>query len=86
MDLRIFDLQKKEVINEKDCKRLGYVADVEFDIHTCCIEALIIPGEGKICGLFGREEEFVIPCKCVKKIGEDIIIVCVDEDEIRKKC
>ncbi len=83
--MRLYDLQKKEVINEKDCRRLGYVADVEFDLCNCCIEALIVPGEGKLCGLFCREEEYVIPCKCVKQIGEDIILVCVEEESIKNK-
>ena len=29
--MRICDLRQKEVINIKDCKRLGYVCDIEFD-------------------------------------------------------
>ena len=30
--MRIYDLKQKEVINVKDCKRLGYVGDVDFDM------------------------------------------------------
>lgn len=84
--MRIYDLRQKEVINECDCKRLGYVVDVEFDLHTCCIQALIIPGEAKLCGLFGRDSEYVIPCRCIKQIGEDLIMVSVREEDIRVKC
>ena len=29
--IRIYDLKQKEVINIKDCARLGYVGDVEFE-------------------------------------------------------
>ena len=50
--MRICDLRQKEVINIKDCKRLGYVCDIEFDRKTGCITQLIVPGTGKICGLF----------------------------------
>ena len=32
--MRICDLKQKEVINIKDCKRLGFVGDVDFDICT----------------------------------------------------
>ena len=49
--MRICDLRQKEVINIKDCKRLGYVCDIEFDRKTGCITQLIVPGTGKICGL-----------------------------------
>ena len=34
--MRICDLRQKEVINIKDCKRLGYVYDIEFDRKTGC--------------------------------------------------
>ena len=38
--MRICDLRQKEVINIKDCKRLGYVCDIEFDRKTGCITHL----------------------------------------------
>ena len=41
--MRICDLRQKEVINIKDCKRLGYVCDIEFDRKTGCITHLIVP-------------------------------------------
>ena len=47
--MRLSELKCKEVINEKDCKRLGNVSDVEFDSKTGCIESIIIPGQMKLC-------------------------------------
>jgi len=73
--MRIFDLKRKEVINICDCKRLGFVGDVEFEPSTGCITHLIVPGQGCLCGIFGREKEFVIPFCDVKQIGDDIILV-----------
>ena len=32
--MRICELKQREVINVKDCKRLGFVGDVDFDIST----------------------------------------------------
>lgn len=84
--MRVYDLRQKEVINEADCKVLGCVADVEFDAVSGCILALIIPGPGKLCGILGREMEYVIPFKSVRRIGEDIILVCVKIEEVYVKC
>lgn len=81
--MRMFDLRQKEVINECDCKRLGFVADLEFNIHTGCIEAIIVPGPCKFCGIFGKEEEYIIPYPCIKQIGPDIIIVAIREEAMK---
>ena len=32
--MRICELREKEVINIRDCQRLGRVLDIEFDLHT----------------------------------------------------
>ena len=48
--MRICDLRQKEVINIRDCQRLGYVADIDFDVCTGCICQLIVPGPAKFCG------------------------------------
>lgn len=84
--MRICDLKQKEVINECDCKRLGFVNDVLFDECSGCIQAIIVPGIPKICGIFGRDTEYIIPYKCVCQIGEDIILVRINEEDVLKKC
>ena len=86
--MRICDLRQKEVINIRDCQRLGVVADIDFDICTGCICQLIIPRPAKFCGIFGHEEEYTIGWRCVKQIGEDIILVdvCTDVRDTCKKC
>lgn len=85
--MRIFDLKKKEVINIGDCRRLGFVGDVEFDEKTGCITHLIIPGPGCLCGIFGREKEYVIPFCDVCQIGTDIILVQVKTwKDVEKAC
>lgn len=42
--MRICELKQKEVINCCDCKMIGSVEDLEFDICTGCIEACLCPG------------------------------------------
>ncbi len=83
--MRLCDLQEKEVINICDGKCLGNVIDLEFDKETGCIEKIIIPGPCKLFGMFGHEFEFCIPWRCIVRIGSDIILVEVKEEEIRKK-
>ncbi|MDY5578301.1 MAG: YlmC/YmxH family sporulation protein [Lachnospiraceae bacterium] len=82
--VRLSELRFKEVINECTCKRLGCIEDLEFDPCTGQICAVIIPGQTKCFGLFGKEEEFVIPFKCICQIGPDIVLVKVDEKAVLK--
>lgn len=72
---RVADLQKKEVINITDGKRLGFVYDVEIDLETGRIGSIIIPGGYRFFGLFGKGEEYVVTFEQIKKIGDDIILV-----------
>ena len=84
--MRICELRQKEVINIRDCQRIGFVVDVEFDPCTGQICQLIIPGQGKWGGLFGRDTEYTIGWKCVRQIGTDIVLVDVCMDEIVNPC
>lgn len=83
--MRFCNLQQKEVINACDCKCLGTVCDLEIDEKTGCIEKIIVPGPGKWLGCFCREFELCIPWCHVVKIGPDIILVDIDEKEVRHK-
>lgn len=86
-DMRVFDLKRKEVINICDCRRLGFVGDVEFDRETGCVTHLIVPGPGCMCGIFGREKEYVIPFSEVRQIGEELILVEIPRlKETEKPC
>jgi len=75
MYCRIADLRCKEVINICNGHRLGFVYDVEIDIITGRVVAIIIPGPCRFLGLFGREDDYIIPWDCITRIGEDIILV-----------
>ncbi|NLH97415.1 MAG: YlmC/YmxH family sporulation protein [Clostridiaceae bacterium] len=81
---RSSDFRQKEVINVSDGRRLGFVSDVEIDLEQGRVEAIILPGVGKLLGFFGKDSEFVIPWDKIVKIGEDIILVDLDERYIRR--
>jgi len=72
---RITDLRCKEVINICDGCRLGFPCDVEVDVVTGQLMAIVVPGPCSFFGLFGKGEEFVVPWDCIKRIGDDIILV-----------
>ena len=69
------DFRQKEVINIYDGKRLGFVCDVDIDMETGKLNSIIIPGGAKFLGLFGSQDDYVIPFSNIKTIGDDIILV-----------
>jgi YlmC/YmxH family sporulation protein len=73
--LKTSDLKLKEVINTIDGKRLGGITDIEIDIESGKLVAIVVPGNGKFLGLFGRNEDVVIPWDKISKIGYDVILV-----------
>lgn len=75
---RIFEMGYKEVICVANGARLGNVLDAEIDLETGKVRALIVPGRQRFFGLFGREEDIVIPWESVEKIGDDLILVTHD--------
>lgn len=75
MKSRIADLRCKEIINVTDGSRFGYVGDVEVDLDTGQICALVVPGRLRLFGLLGREEDRSFPWESVRRFGEDIILV-----------
>ncbi len=78
MKCRITDLKCKEVINVCTGVRLGYVSDVLINATSGCVVAIIVPGPCKFWGIIGSEGDFVIPWDCIKRFGDDIILVEVD--------
>lgn len=53
--MRLCELREKEVINICDGEKLGNVCDIDFDIKTGRICALVIPGPCKLFGVLGRD-------------------------------
>ena len=71
--MRVCELKQKEVINICTCKTLG------------CPLALIVPVPGKMCGFIGSVSEYVSPFSCSRQIGEDIILVEIQEEKFLRK-
>ena len=75
MAIRTTDLHCKEVVCINDGTRLGYVEDVEVEIPEGKVCAIVVPGRCRFFGLWGRQEDYVIPWCKICRIGDDIILV-----------
>lgn len=67
----------KEVINISDGARLGVIddCDLSFDAKSGKIEAILLPGRGGFLQIFSEYRSSVIPWPTVKRIGDEVIIV-----------
>ena len=77
------DLTCKEVICISDGRRLGFISDVVVELPEGTMVAIVIPGPCRFLGLFGRNDDFVIPWRCIRRIGPDIVLVDIKPDECR---
>ncbi len=75
MTCSIDDLKAKEVICVSDGAKLGFVSDVEIDLESGRLVSVIVQGNYKFMGMFGKEEDIVIKWENIKKIGDDVIII-----------
>ncbi|KIL47637.1 YlmC/YmxH family sporulation protein [Jeotgalibacillus campisalis] len=73
--MRISELQQKDVVSVSDGKKLGPISDIDINVKTGMIEAIIIQGNGNWKGWFSKGGEVTIPWKDLVKIGNDVILV-----------
>ena len=85
MELRLQDLRYREVINTRTGERLGYVNDVLLDSATGRVIALLVPGKARWMGIFGREDDYLLPWTGISRLGEDIILVDGSEPIRRRR-
>mgnify|MGYP001287870052 CR=1 FL=1 len=73
--VRLSELQVKEVISIVDGRRLGYIVDLEIDVKTGKIIALILADRESKGGFFGKAEEIRVLWNQILRIGTDVILV-----------
>ncbi|MGI6666210.1 MAG: YlmC/YmxH family sporulation protein [Bacillota bacterium] len=82
--IRASDLATRDVVNTVDGRRLGNIVDVELDLASGRILAVVVPGQPKMLGVFGRSDDYVVPWENIKKIGEDVILVEISDRYLRR--
>ena len=83
MATRFTELQCKEVICVRDGRRLGFVTDVQVEVPEGNIVAIIVPGPCRFFGVAGRQDDFLIPWRCICRIGPDIVLVDIRPEDCR---
>ncbi|MHB1626863.1 MAG: YlmC/YmxH family sporulation protein [Bacilli bacterium] len=78
--MRASELQAKDVINIVDGRKLGAIGDLDIDLESGLLRAMIIPGESRFFGLLASGEEVVIPWTQIVKIGSDVVLVDMRQD------
>ena len=78
MNCCITELTRKEVINLRNGNSLGNIGDVEVNTRTGQLVAIVLYPR-RMFMFFGRNEEFRICWEDIKVIGEDTVLVDVDD-------
>ena len=85
MGCRISDLRDKQVICVCNGTVLGPVCDVEFDTASGRLLSIVVFGRCRCMGLFGREDDIIIPWNEIKVIGPDTILVGINPPQPRHR-
>ncbi len=72
---RIAELKDRQVICVKNGALLGLVGDIELDTENGRLSSIVIYGRPKGFGIFGREDDIVIPWEDIEIIGNETILV-----------
>ena len=75
---RIDELKNKQVVSVKNGAVLGRIDDVEINTETGSINAVVIFGKNHILGIFGRENDIVIPWRDIQVIGSETVLVTTE--------
>jgi YlmC/YmxH family sporulation protein len=75
--MKLSELQRKDIINIKDGKKVGKIIDVEFDSNGYMIK-FIIEKAHFVKSLFTQSEEIYIKFTQIKKMGEDVILIDIN--------
>ena len=75
------ELSQKEFINLNNGERLGIIADADIlvDEKTGQILSFLMPERKLQFKLFGESEDIEIPWDSIRKIGNDMIIVELED-------
>ena len=73
--MKLSELQKKDIVNIKDGKRIGRISDVEFDPFNGYMIKFVIESSHFVRSLFSSEEVLTIKFTQIKKMGEDVILI-----------
>lgn len=79
--MRLCELVGKEIVNINNGARLGVVgeSDVTINIETGSICSIILPRRSNFINMWVDKQQMIIPWESIRKIGEEVIIVEIDQ-------
>ena len=83
MSVKFTQLQCKEVICVSDGRRLGFITDVQVEVPEGRVCAIVVPGPCRFAGVLGRQDDYIIPWSCIRRIGPDIVLVDTKPEDCR---
>ena len=78
MEITFNDIKNREIINTFDGKRLGRAVDIVFEKDNGQVLGLTVPGPIK---LLRKRDDVFIPMSKIIKIGDDVILVSLSEND-----
>ncbi|MCI7083116.1 MAG: YlmC/YmxH family sporulation protein [Tenericutes bacterium] len=73
--MKLSELQKKDIVNIKDGKKIGKIIDVYFDESSGYMIKFVIEKTHFVRNIFSNTDEIVIKFSQIKKMGEDVILI-----------
>ena len=74
------ELKQKDVVNVCDGRKLGKPIDLVLN-DAACVDAIVVPAGGGILSMIKQEKEgCLIPWKRIIRIGDDVILVDIREE------
>ena len=78
--MSLSELQDKDVVNVRDGRVLGRVMDITFCAQDGVVQSIVVPAHTGLWQLLrGEKNGMIIPWKRIECIGDDVILVCLDE-------
>lgn len=75
--MRLSDLQKKDVVNVNDGRKIGNIIDIKLD-DKGNMAGFIVEKSKFIISMFTNNDEVEVKWSEIKKIGEDVILVNIN--------
>lgn len=73
--MKLSDLQRKDIVNLSDGKKIGRIIDVEINTLDGSLVNLIIEKNRYFRNLFSSESDVLVRFNQIKKMGEDVILI-----------
>ncbi|MFO7819227.1 MAG: YlmC/YmxH family sporulation protein [Halanaerobacter sp.] len=81
MIVKTSELSAKDVVNISNGQRLGEIVDVDIDLTEGAIKGIMIPQHNSVFNFLSKEEKVYIAWDDIHKIGEDVVLVKLMNEE-----